>query len=529
MINTLIANFALLTAFLFFFNALYGKHEADGGKPRRIIVYGAVSYGVFALVLMYFSVRLDAHALLDFRQLMIVCSAAFGGPISALITAAIVMLGRIMMFGGINEASLIACASALVLAVSSGAMSRWLPRRYGRFWLFSIALCMLCTSITFAILFGEQALDILPPFFLVMAIGGVIVSGLTAYFSTANRLQLELRSSERRYRQLHLLQQSILQSASDVAIVAADLAGRITLFNKGAEKLLGYVADEVVGRTMSEVQAQGAVGVDRASLDKPGNSRKGEMDVDALAVFLQRMMYGSADEQEWTIARRDGTAFVANVIVSHVLDSEDEVIGYMSVSTDITERKLAEEKLKEANGLLQKLSLLDGLTGIANRRRFDQALNAAWTSANTEGSPLALVLFDIDHFKKFNDAYGHQAGDDCLVQVAAATMACLRNGADTAARYGGEEFGVILLGADAAEALAVAERIRAAVVELAIPHIGSPVGVVTLSLGIACQKPDTGSEQRLIAQADAALYEAKQSGRNRTMTASESLDVPSAR
>ncbi|SFA71622.1 PAS domain S-box-containing protein/diguanylate cyclase (GGDEF) domain-containing protein [Cohnella sp. OV330] len=526
MINTLIANFALLTAFLFFFNALYGKHEADGDKPRRIVVYGAISYGLFALVLMYFSVRLDAHALLDFRQLMIVCSAAFGGPIAALITAAFVMLGRILMFGGVNDASLIACASALVLAAGGGAMSRWLPRRPGRFWLFSIALCMLCTAITFAILLGEQAMDILPPFFLVMAIGGIIVSGLTAYFSTANRLQLELRASERRYRQLHMLQQSILQSASDVAIVAADLTGRVTLFNKGAEKLLGYDADDVVGRGILRPQAAAGVVI---AADKTGVAQAGARDIDALSDFVQRMMYGSEDEHEWTIKRRDGIAFAANVIVSHVLDSDGEVIGYMSVSTDITERKLAEEKLMEANSLLQKLSLLDGLTGIANRRRFDQALRAAWTTAVSEDSTMSLILFDIDYFKKYNDAYGHQAGDDCLIQVAAVAMACLRAGSDTAARYGGEEFGVILPGADAEEALVVAERIRAAIFDLAIPHIHSPTGVVTLSLGIACQGPGSATgEQRLIALADAALYEAKQSGRNRAAMANSSVGRPSA-
>ncbi|MDG0792031.1 diguanylate cyclase [Cohnella ginsengisoli] len=523
MINTLIANFALLTAFLFFFNALYGKHEADGAKPRRIVVYGAISYGLFALVLMYFSVRLDAHALLDFRQLMIICSAAFGGPLAALITAAFVMIGRILMFGGVNDASLIASISALVLAAGSGAMSGWLPRRPGRFWLYSIALCMLCTAITFSILLGERAMDILPPYFVIMAIGGIVVSGLTAYFSTANRLQLELRASERRFRQLHMLQQSILQSASEVAIVAADLTGRVTLFNKGAEKLLGYDADDVVGRAIPRLQA--AVGVDIAA-DKPGFTQAGARDTDALSAFVQRMMYGSAEEQEWTIERTDGTAFAANVIVSHVLDSDGEVIGYMSVSTDITERKLAEEKLKEANSLLQKLSLLDGLTGIANRRRFDQALRAA---CMTEGSTLSLILFDIDYFKKYNDAYGHQAGDDCLIQVAASTMACLRTGTDTAARYGGEEFGVILPGAESAEAMAVAERIRNAVFNLAIPHINSPEGVVTLSLGVASHRTvGAGDEQRLIALADAALYEAKQSGRNRAIMAKTSAYRPSS-
>ncbi|CAI6080530.1 GGDEF domain-containing protein [Cohnella sp. JJ-181] len=518
MINTLIANFALLTAFLFFFNALFGKHDGQGIAPRRIVVSGAVSYGAFALVLMYFSVRLDGDTLLDFRQLMIICSAAFGGPLASLITAAIVMLGRLVMFGGVNDASLIGAGSALVLAVGSGALSRALPRNGARFWLYSTALCMLCTAVTFAVLLGEQALEVLPPFFLIMIVGGTFVAGLTSYFSTANRLQLELRSSERRYRQLHMLQQSILQSASEVAIVAADLTGRVTLFNRGAEKLLGYKADDVVGLHLPPAPA----GAARAS-DKPRGAAtppKGDRSMEAMSAFVHRMMYGRPEEHEWTIQRRDGTAFVASVIVSHVLDSDGEAIGYMSVSTDITERKLAEEKLKEANDLLRKLSLLDGLTGIANRRRFDQALKSAWAAAASERGRVALILFDIDYFKKYNDAYGHQTGDECLIRVAAAAGECLRHDGDTVARYGGEEFAAILPGADAEEAGEVAERIRAAVCGLGIPHMDSPERIVTLSLGFASLSPDAAwDEQRLVALADGALYEAKQSGRNRAVEA----------
>lgn len=425
------------------------------------------------------------------------------------------------MFGGANAASLIASASMLIVAVGSGLWSRVLPRGSVRLWLNSIPLSLTCTAITFFILLGRQALDILPAFFLFMIVGGTFVAGLTAYFSTANRLQLELSSSERRYKQLHMLQESILQSASEVAIVAADLKGRITLFNRGAEKLLGYTAADVVGHLMPL-----STSVGDKSMDKPGSARVHEPDSgsETLAAFVGRMMFGRADEQEWTIERKDGSSFVANVIVSPVLDSDGEVIGYMSVSTDITERKLAERKLQEANGLLQKLSLLDGLTGIPNRRRFDQALNAAWNEAVAQKGALALILFDIDYFKKYNDAYGHQAGDDCLVKIAGASAHGLRGEADTAARYGGEEFAVILPGADAVEAAELAERIRASVVRMGIPHLGSPVGIVTLSLGVAAVSPDKRTDpERLIALADAALYEAKQRGRNRVETAETSV------
>lgn len=180
-------------------------------------------------------------------------------------------------------------------------------------------------------------------------------------------------------------------------------------------------------------------------------------------------------------------------------------------------------KLDEANRELMRLSSADGLTGIANRRRFDETLLKEWRRCAREARPLALLLIDVDFFKPFNDNYGHQAGDECLKAVARALSQTLHRPSDLAARYGGEEFAVILPGTDEAGALAVAEALRAAVQQMGITHRYSEVApVVTISVGLACATPKPGDETGfigLLKDADAALYRAKSEGRNRVVSA----------
>ena len=178
------------------------------------------------------------------------------------------------------------------------------------------------------------------------------------------------------------------------------------------------------------------------------------------------------------------------------------------------------EELRLANEHLSRLSFIDALTGLANRRRFDEALHDEWRRACRTATPLALVIADIDGFKVYNDMLGHPEGDRCLAAVAAVFAQAVGRAGDLAARYGGEEFVVLLPGADHGAALIVAEGIRAACAALAIPHPASPAlpasPVLTLSLGVAsCIPSDPTSPEWLVSQADAALYRAKQDGRNR--------------
>ncbi|MFB2876730.1 PAS domain S-box protein [Floridanema aerugineum] len=174
-------------------------------------------------------------------------------------------------------------------------------------------------------------------------------------------------------------------------------------------------------------------------------------------------------------------------------------------------------QVQTANEELKKLATIDGLTQIANRRRFDEYLNNEWLRLRREKAPLSLILFDIDFFKLYNDTYGHLAGDDCLRQVAIVISDIFRRPADLFARYGGEEFAVILPYTDLSGATYLAELIRQTIHNLKIPHSQSLVSNhLTVSLGVTCVIPDAQlSPQELINAADRALYSAKQQGRDR--------------
>jgi len=210
------------------------------------------------------------------------------------------------------------------------------------------------------------------------------------------------------------------------------------------------------------------------------------------------------------------------------LDAVTLIAGQLAVSLDNAllyaslERKVAErtEALEDTNRRLEKLSITDPLTGLANRRRFEEALQAEWEGAQRRQSTIGAAMIDIDNFKLYNDHYGHLAGDTCLRRVATALNDSIRQGPDMAARYGGEEFAFILSGADYAVADTVAERARVAVAELKEPHIGSAFGIVTVSIGIAALVPPaSATAKQFLGYADFALYEAKRSGRNRVLRA----------
>lgn len=180
--------------------------------------------------------------------------------------------------------------------------------------------------------------------------------------------------------------------------------------------------------------------------------------------------------------------------------------------------------LKQKNDLLEKLAMIDGLTGIPNRRNFDQRYESEWKRAVRDSQPLALIMADVDHFKKYNDKYGHGSGDACLRAVASAMQASLTRPGDMVARYGGEEFVALLPETGLKGALEVAERMRQQVLALNLPHVHSEAKVVTLSLGYAalCEQGDQPlPPEQLLVMVDQGLYQAKHAGRNQVATVME--------
>jgi diguanylate cyclase (GGDEF)-like protein len=180
----------------------------------------------------------------------------------------------------------------------------------------------------------------------------------------------------------------------------------------------------------------------------------------------------------------------------------------------------SEQRLAAANEKLLKLSCTDGLTGIANRRAFDERLVSDWAFAVREARDIAVVVVDVDYFKRYNDHYGHLAGDDCLRVIAAAVARAVSRASDFPARYGGEEFVVLLPGNGNQGATEVAERLQRAVYDAMLPHDVSPLGRVTISAGVASMAPGLSDlPAKLMTLADKALYQAKRSGRNRVCVA----------
>lgn len=205
-----------------------------------------------------------------------------------------------------------------------------------------------------------------------------------------------------------------------------------------------------------------------------------------------------------------------------LLRTQNELIDNLRQSEQRLEQRVHERtlQLERANGRLAALSLTDGLTGIANRRHFDEALQSEWQRARRSGESISLALLDVDWFKAYNDHLGHQAGDECLRRVARVMADSVPRHTDMVARYGGEEFIVLAPGVTSAGMLLVCERIRAGLRALSLPHPTSVHGQVTVSMGVADVVPgQAGSIEDLLHRADDALYRAKEAGRDRIVVA----------
>ncbi|MDR3413560.1 MAG: sensor domain-containing diguanylate cyclase [Formivibrio sp.] len=219
------------------------------------------------------------------------------------------------------------------------------------------------------------------------------------------------------------------------------------------------------------------------------------------------------------LTRENGYVWIRDVV--HVVrNSHGEVDSLIGFMFDISERKKTEEKLLALQKELEALSFKDGLTGIANRRRFDSSLEMEWESARSSQLPLSLIMLDVDFFKQFNDLYGHIEGDKCLTNIAQTLNLALAGPRDLVARYGGEEFIVILPETDASGAQRVAERCQRLIEKQAIDHTQSPHGQrVTVSMGVGTVMPsDNMNPTAFIRAIDQQLYAAKQNGRNRIET-----------
>ncbi len=313
------------------------------------------------------------------------------------------------------------------------------------------------------------------------------------------------RGTDRDISQLgeRVLQLESIYQNTPLALCVIDRHGQLTKANKAMGELLGQPEEKLVGQFLKTLMPEWHL------------------------LFQQDFILLDSGEE---IASKElflyGRYFYIKPMA--VYDAGGNVAGISSAWMDITDRKLAEQQLARANQTLLQYAERDHLTGLFNRRYMDERLSYEITRAQREGSSLSLCMADLDFFKRYNDTYGHQAGDRVLRAVADALKGGLRPD-DSVSRYGGEEFLVILPDTDAEGAQAVAERLRERVMELEIMHETNPIGgVLTISLGVmtwdsplsVCSIQSTADiAAELISSSDAALYRAKQQGRNRVVMA----------
>jgi diguanylate cyclase (GGDEF)-like protein len=294
-----------------------------------------------------------------------------------------------------------------------------------------------------------------------------------------------------------------------------DAECRVIICNKACERLTGIEAAEVLG---TQEHWRGFYDSPRPCLaDLVAQGRTAEID----ALYSDHDHAGDGAivahgrrAENWCVMPQLGTRLYLAIDAGPIYDDAGKLIAVVETLRDITAQKTAQDEL-------QRLATRDGLTSVANRRSFDDMLNMEWRRASRESRALSLLMVDVDFFKRFNDTYGHQGGDECLRQVAAAMSGVVKRASDAVARYGGEEFAILLPATEPDGALIVAERIRAAVTALRLPHSGSEVADhVTVSIGVASiQVTGNGVPSSLVAAADAALYRAKHTGRNRVVQA----------
>ena len=286
---------------------------------------------------------------------------------------------------------------------------------------------------------------------------------------------------------------------------------RVIIWNKACERLTGVPAHEVIGTSDHW----------RAFYDQERHcladllvlGRTDAMDELYVTHTEPSDCTNGLRAENWCVMPQVKKRLYLAVDAGPIYDEEGNLLAVVETLRDQTEQKLAQMAL-------QSLAVKDGLTGLANRRSFDEKLEAEWLHNQREGTPMSILLVDVDHFKLYNDSYGHQKGDSCLKAVAAALDEQVFRPSDLAARYGGEEFAVIMPNTDLEGSLHVAERIRDAVHALNMPHGASQTADrVTLSIGAASLVPsDDCTADDLVAAADAALYRAKRQGRDRVVS-----------
>jgi diguanylate cyclase (GGDEF)-like protein/PAS domain S-box-containing protein len=334
-----------------------------------------------------------------------------------------------------------------------------------------------------------------------------VIGAIIILYSVSIVLEKQ-KSTERKLQEIVTLHKLVTENNRDV-IILADMDGHRRYVSASTVSMGGWTPDELMAQGSFDLIHEYDVEIAQNAIDGLHNGD------DEACIQLR-------------VRKKDEEYLWVESCLRLIRDEKTGLpTGILNIVRDITERKRADQQLQEAYNAVEALAITDGLTGLANRRRFDQYLTTEWRRSMREHTPLSLLMLDADFFKSYNDTYGHTRGDSCLRQIAEAAQDIVSRPGDLVARFGGEEFTVILPNTDNIGAMKVAEEICIALSSRKLPHSGNPYGICTISIGCATMVPKFGHHAvNLIEMADKALYDAKHSGRNRVCNGNEEAGEP---
>jgi diguanylate cyclase (GGDEF)-like protein/PAS domain S-box-containing protein len=500
--HSLLANLAIVAIFVSVWTQL-----GDAGPAQRLwrtpLLAALLSAGTIAVSATQIEIRPGVFT--DFRTTIVVLSAFYGGPVVGIIVFISAVVYRLWVDGVGAPTALISIAIAIAIGtIGRLALKGRAPNRKDALIVAAVAAggslaeYLLLQPAMRATLHPDVAVAVATMTFVVMAVAGLAIVGDIRRRETARENRLY----------------AAIINALPEPLHAKDLTHRFLAANPASAALMQVKdAAQLIGHTDFDFYP-------------PETAAQFERDEDML------IEEGKPATLRQPVTFKDGTTGWLATLKAPIRDASGTLIGFITHNRDITERVRLEEgyaesqrRLQEANAQLEALAKTDALTGLPNRRAFDEALEIEFARNARVGRPMSFFVADVDRFKTYNDTYGHPQGDECLKAVGDTLRHVLKRTTDFAGRYGGEEFVALLPDTDAAGALALADAFRQAVRELKIPHSLSEKGYVTVTVGVATSASSTsGSPALLVRRADAALYSGKAAGRDCTRQAPPETD-----
>lgn len=482
MLDSFFINMVTFISFLFFNGMIIPKLSFRNKNLDSVI--SGVTFGMLGLVLMHFSISLKNNTIVDLRHLAIIMSFIYSNPISGFITTVIIILGR--LFIGFNSTSIIASIITLILSlvcylISTKKITSLKKIRYANI----SSLILILLSLILNLKDNNEVLKLFPFHVLFSTLSLFLAYLIAEYINNYNSTYNKLKYTSS--------QLDSLLSNLNSGILAQNDHGKITYSNLALIDLFGL---DLSPKYLVEKNENYFMDIIKYEFSNPTY----------FISTMSKVKYNKTLFINNEFYLKDGRTLEIDYIP---INMDNQYKGHFWNFKDVTIRKNIELKLKT-------LSEIDGLTGISNRRVFDENLSLFFKQCKDSKTYLSLIMMDIDYFKLYNDNYGHLEGDQCLKKVAMLINELTKNTPFLAARYGGEEFVILMPHSNDDAALIISNSIKSSLEYLSIPHLYSKVTpIISLSIGISSILPnDNITEDSLIKMADEALYLAKRNGRN---------------